>query len=109
MSSRKKILIVCDSDLSRESRVIRKIIALKDEYDLYTIGVRPAEFAEVKHFALLPETSSNPKHWSYPYVIRKAVSFSLNLYQKFKSGYSSFYYEKEYWTARRKEIVERLK
>jgi hypothetical protein len=109
MSSRKKILIICDSDLSREPRVIRQIIALKDSYDLFTAGSKETDFVDIKHFNLLHEYSAVPGHWHYPFPLRKAVSFSLNLYQRFRKFYPRFYYEKEFWTRRRKEIVDRLK
>ena len=92
MSSRKKILMICDSDLSREPRLIRQIIALKDDYQIHTAGQTPTGIDDVIHHNFNEEQSGTPKHWNYPLVLRKAASLYLKLYNLFNTFYRSYFF-----------------
>ena len=48
----KKIAIISLSDLSRDPRVFRQILALKDKYELITAGLVPSEIEEFPFFKL---------------------------------------------------------
>ena len=104
---KRSLLIICNSDLSREPRVIRQIIALKDEYDVHTLGAKPSSFNEIQHYNFV-ESNQKPKHWSYPAPIRKAYSGGLFIYERLKSLYPALYFEKDFWTADRKDTLAQL-
>lgn len=109
MSTRKKILILCDSDLSREPRVIRQIVALKDSYQLFTAGAKASDFSNLVHYNFDQDDVAVPHHWKYPVLVRKSISLSKHLYNRFRPLYSTHYFEKDYWTSRRRKMVEQLK
>ncbi len=107
MPSKKSVLIICESDLSREPRVIRQILALKDDYAISTLGAKASSFDEVIHYDFNSKYQK-PAHWSYPMPVRKAYSAVLKSYEKLKDFYYDFYVEKEYWTQNKKDLVKNL-
>src|ERR671921_531243 len=107
MGNQKSVLIICSSDLSKAPRVIRQIIALKDEYKLYTLGTAPSSFNEVEHIKL-DLNCGKPKHWQYALPLRKAYSVALRLYHGLKDFYLDYYFENDYWNDKRKKIVQDL-
>src|SRR5690348_297203 len=108
MSEKKSILIICGSDLSKAPRVIRQLIALKDDYKVYTLGTAPSSFKEVEHISM-DLGSSQPKHWNYSLPLRKAYSAAYRIFEEFKEFYLPYYFERDYWTDKRKKIVEYLR
>ena len=108
MTAKKTVLIICNSDLSREPRVIRQIIALKDYYQITTLSAKPSAFKELQHFSLIDYPHEKPKHWNYPWLIRKFYSAGLHLYELGKEFYPKYYYYKDYWTKSQKENLEQM-
>ena len=105
---KKKILIICNSNLSREPRVIRQIVALKEEYVIQTLGLISPGIEGVEHFNLnLNEARSS--HLSYPLVFRKTYSAAIKIFNGLKEFYLKYYFEKDYWTNKRKLIVKDFK
>lgn len=104
MTDKKSILIICNSDLAREPRVIRQIIALKDHYKITTFSAEPSSFNELDHISFINKKES-PNHWKYPVILRKIVSLALNLFKKGKSLYPKYYYHKDFWTQSRKDLL----
>lgn len=101
---KKAILIICNSDLSREPRVIRQIVALKEDYKVCTLGIQSSGIDGVEHINF-DDTCKQPDHWHYPYFIRKAYSAGLKLYGQFKFFYLDAYFERDYWTKYRRELL----
>lgn len=108
MTAKKSVLIICSSNLSIAPRVIRQLMALKDEYKVYTLGTKPSTFADVEHFTM-DISVEKPKHWNYPWLVRKAYSAALNVYGGCKRFYINHYFENDYWTPKRKQIVKEFK
>lgn len=107
MTAKKSILIICDSDLSREPRVIRQIVALKDLYNVYTLGAKPSSFEAVPHYSK-DRVSETPAHWKYPWLVRKFISAALRLYHKFSHLYPTIYFDWEYWNTEKKQLGKEL-
>lgn len=109
MTLKKSLLIICDSDLSHEPRVIRQIIALEDDFIINTVGQKSSGINGIEHYNFVDFIGKPPGHWKYPWPVRKAVSGFINLYEKFKGLYLNFYFEKKYWSRKRNDILEKLK
>ncbi len=108
MTTRKSILIICHSDLSREPRVIRQILAFKKDYHVFTMGYKPSMFTDVTHYTLQSVAVTN-NHLKYPWLIRKIYSAFIRGYHYLKIFYKNIYFEKLYWTEERKQILENFK
>ncbi|MEN9947083.1 MAG: hypothetical protein RLZZ293_1469, partial [Pseudomonadota bacterium] len=46
------ILIICLSDLQRDSRVYRQILALKNNYTILSAGLAPSGINDIQHIQL---------------------------------------------------------
>lgn len=104
MTPSKSLLIICNSDLSREPRVIRQIIALKDLFNITTLGQAPSGIGGVEHINFIQE-KRKPKHWNYPPIVRKFFSAGLKLYEKGKNIYPRFYYHRDFWNQNRLDTL----
>jgi hypothetical protein len=113
----KSLLIICDTDLSKDPRVLRQVKALKGNFNITTCGVSPTG-EENTFYSIYPVVDY---HFKYPVVFRKIVSLAIQLQSKFRkftrpfilslrSGLSkNSYYEKKYWTIHRIRLANVLK
>jgi len=82
-------------------------MALQDKYEIYTAGFTDSELNVKKHFTQKVNTDK-PKHWSFPVLLRKAVSFKNKAYEKLSFLYKKSYFEKKYQTDERKDLSAEL-
>lgn len=104
----KRIAIVCFSDYVTEPRVLRTIDALKNDYSITLFSAaRTIEGIPCENISSLdadrPEISF---HHHFPGFLKRAIAFVLKL-----SGYSfqsPAYYERQYWSSERKQLLHKL-
>lgn len=78
----KKIAIISLSDLSRDPRVFRQILAFKERYDLITAGLVPSEFEEIPFFKL---------HYYGERIYQRALPMIISRkFDEFYWNYSNF-------------------
>jgi len=81
----KKILIISFSPLHKDPRILRQIQALKDDYQLFTIGDTPAHYSNITHYNTT-ETLLPNKNIFIQKVIRR-----LKRYHYAIKNYHGFY------------------
>jgi len=92
--NKKSVLIVCFSNLEKDPRVRRQVDALKDEFSIITAGLSPTGYED--QFISLKFGGQLNKHWNYPWMIRKGVSFYQKLKQRLPLP-ESLVFEWDYW------------
>jgi hypothetical protein len=110
MKSVKKVLILCYSSLNSDPRVSRQIVALRDEYEVYTAGYQTSD--PLLPFVLLHKPLNEftySFHLEYPFLLRKAASLGIRIFDSLKAINRKKYFEKKYWTERRKKDLANLK
>jgi hypothetical protein len=80
---KKKILILCYSDLQRDPRIRRHVEALQQDYELLTCGYAPItdkniDFIQSSHRA--DEPVELTFHLQYPTILRKIISLLIKLF-----------------------------
>lgn len=113
----KSLLIICETDLSKDPRVLRQVMALKNDFNITTCGVAPTG-DEKAFYSIYPVVDY---HFKYPVVLRKTVSLIIQLQAKVRNNNRplilSFlkmvsrkaYYKKKYWTIHRLRLLNDLK
>jgi len=105
------VLFIKFDDLNSAPRVIRSYSALVGNYNIITAGYSPIGKANEKFIDLsfLKTIKEEPItfHLKYPSLIRKIISFFINLIVLRKYS-PSMYYEKLYWTSHKKGAYKSL-
>ena len=81
----KKILIISFSTLHNDPRVLRQIQALKNDYQILTIGDTPANDENIIHY-----NTNEPKPFKKRTILQKIVR-RLKLYSYINKNYHGFY------------------
>ena len=96
MSGKKKVLILCESNLNRAPRVRAEYEALRDKYDLVMCGYEKPPYPDVDYIHIKHD-KQDPVTWHYelPTIVRKPISALLKVKEKV-SRYSLSSFPKKY-------------
>jgi len=92
MSGKKKVLILCESNLNRAPRVRAEYEALREKYDLVMCGYEKPPYPDVDYIHIKHD-KQDPVTWHFelPSIIRKPISAVLKVKEKVsKVSLSSF-------------------
>lgn len=99
MQGKKKILLIIDNKLSIAPRAQTMVRALKGHYDL-TVAALDKDNEGGYSFVQIEASMAKRQnaHFSYPFLLRKTISFFWQVYNKMQVVWPSLYFEKRLWT-----------
>ncbi len=104
---KKKILILCYSDLQRDPRIRRHVEALQQDYELLTCGYAPITDKNIDFIPSSPKTNYDVEidfHLQYPIWLRKVISLVIKFFSLKKALQKSL---KETARKEEKNILEK--
>jgi hypothetical protein len=111
---KKKVLVLCYSDLSRDPRLRRQVLWIKDEFEVSVAGIKHFDDVPVRFLPITPQKSIDKFkkkknyqkiltfHHNYPFLFRKMISLCIKLFLGLRNSFSVFKtdeqkFENEYW------------